>query len=90
MIVNQITVTGESVGEGPGPGGDGGPSLPPSHLLQVFAQAFSPIGLSHAPFPFHSSHFSEGALSAQDWEWAIPIAIANTSRMCKVRMSNMN
>ena len=64
MIVNQITVTGESVGAGPGPGGDGGPSLPPSHLLQVFAQAFAPNGFSHAPFPFHSSHLFEGALSS--------------------------
>ena len=66
------------------------PSLPPSHLSQVLAQAFSPIGLSHAPFSFHSSHFSEGALSAQDWEWTQPIAIANTSRMWKVRIFNKN
>ena len=57
-------MTGASVGAGPGAGGDGGPSLPPSHLSQVFAQAFSPNGLSHAPFPFNSSHFFEGALSS--------------------------
>ena len=56
-----MLITSEGLGEGAG--ADVGPSLPPSHLLQVFAHAFSPNGFSHAPFPFQSSHLSDGALS---------------------------
>ena len=59
-----MLITSEGAGVGAGAGADVVPSLPPSHLLQVFAQAFSPNGFSHAPFPFQSSHFSEGALSS--------------------------